>query len=841
MNKIGMFFCCILIINAMDAACPRKLGTKRCPKPLTEVVITPQNLITTYKGSSKKFFDLLHTKLTVKPDFAKKTLSGIAELTLQPHFYDQNRLTLDAKYFKINDVFLKTPTNETKKLPFIYDTLKLTIDLEKYYTRNDKIKIVIDYTAQPYTQDSLQVEAGRGMYFINTEGKNPYKPMHLWTQGEEESSSCWFPTFEAVNQKTTEEIYVTLDTGMVSLSNGLLVETKINGDGTKTDYWKQDKPHSPYLFFLGIGNYYINKDKWRDKEVTAYTFPKYKEGVSTIFKNLPNMMEYFSQLLGVDYPWDKLGNMMAYDYTAGAMENTSAILYFDKMLCNNQQLIDDNFDYIIAHELFHQWFGDLVTAESWANLTLNESMADYSEYLWFSHIWEKEESDAYRYHSVQKYIQTSKNKNEPIVNYYYDTPHDVFDNIRYEKGGGVLHMLRNYLGDAAFFTAIHKYLSQYKFENTELSDLRKCFEEVSGEDLNWFFNQWWLSKGHPILEITHKYDEKNKTIELNIRQKQTEDFGPIFRIPTKVDIYVNGKKETKIIDINDKIKTFYFASATMPQLINFDADKVLICEKTEDLTDAENIFKYYNAPLFADKIEALKALATHQKDNAAIQEVLLKTMQDKNHYLRTVAINLIEWPKFQNKVQLSLALQQVIHTDQKSAVREKAIAKLAMLDKEKSVETMLYVLENDSSFLCLAKALTNLNYYNKPKAYDYAKKLSTTESPVLMQAVADIFKDTTIDNLAFFQKTIWLNTPMVSYNNFKSIGIYLENASSMIVERGILFLKDVYKYEESNFNKIGAKQVIQNLNYYFNEKAKKSQDADIKVHIIKKIAPEMLN
>jgi len=253
-----------LIFTSLNAKCPKKRGSKKNPKSLDELVITPQNYITSYKSSYQKYFDLLSTKLNVKPVFNEKKIYGTAELMLRPHFYDQNELVLDAKYMKINSVELIT-LNGRKKLHFTYDTLKLKIDLEKYFTSNDQINIFIDYVAQPYTEDSLQVETGRGIYFIDVEDKNPYKPMHMWSQGEEESSSCWFPTLDATNQKTTEEIFVTLDKNLVSLSNGLLLDSKDNGDGTKTDHWKQDKPHSPYLFFLGIGYYYKSVDKWRDK------------------------------------------------------------------------------------------------------------------------------------------------------------------------------------------------------------------------------------------------------------------------------------------------------------------------------------------------------------------------------------------------------------------------------------------------------------------------------------------------------------------------------------------------------------------------------------------------
>ena len=839
MHRYCLLFATLLIFTSLNANCPRKkIGGKKNPKQLEEVIITPQNYITSYKAAEQKYFDLLSTKLNLKPVFKEKKMYGNAELVLKPHFYDQKELVLDAKWMKINSVELKT-LQGNKKLNYTYDTSKLKIDLERYYTKNDQINIVIDYIAQPYIVDSAQVEAGRGLYFIDVEDKNPYKPMHMWTQGEEEESSIWFPTLDATNQKTTQEIFITIDNNLVSLSNGLLLDTKDNNNGTKTDHWKQDKPHSPYLFFIAVGDYYKSISKWRDKEVSAYTFPKYKDDVAEIFERMPEMMEFFSQMLGVDFPWDKMANIMAYDYTAGAMENTSAIIYYEKMLCDHQQLIDGDFDWIIVHELFHQWFGDLVTAESWANLTLNESFADYSEYLWYENKNGKAYADGLGEKALNKYLRASQYKKEPIVNYYYEDAHDIFDELRYEKGGRVLHMLRSYVGDDAFFKSLNKYLVNNKFKNAELSDLRKAFEEVTGEDLNWFFNQWWFEKGHPVLDITHNFNEKNKTIELTVRQTQPSNEAPTFRIVTKVDIYVNGKKETKVIDINDRNMSFYFPSSTAPQLVNFDADKVLICEKTEDLSEAENIFKFYNAPLYKDKLEALIALRFKQKNNSAVQSLYLKALQDKNEFIRTETINYLETDKGSEK-QVLLALQNIINTDLVASVRERAVGKIARIQKDKSVDLLEYVLNNDSSFATLTVALNNLKIYNKTKAYEYATKFASTESPNLMVAIAKVFKDTTADNFEFFKKAIWLNSPGTAYANFQSFGEYLEKSDNFTLEKGILFLKDIAQYEESNYNIDGAKQVVRNLKTHFASKAKKDIKAATSLQIINKIGKELL-
>lgn len=807
-----------LIITNLHAEKPKKKGKKRNPKELSEIVITPFDFINNYKPEKTKYFDLIHTRLDIEPIFADKTLKGVATLTLKPHFYGQNRLELDAKYLQIKKVQLLSD-NTTQNLSYTYDTLKLAIDLKKEFTRNDTLNVRVEYVALPYTQSEGQIKEGRGLYFIDAEKKNPYKETHLWTQGEEESNSCWFPTIDATNQKTSEEIFVTIDKKQTSISNGLLVSSKDNGNGTKTDYWRQEKPHAPYLFFLEIGEFAKWETKWHGKEVSAYTFPYYKETLPEIYKNLPEMMTYFSTILNYEFPWDKLSNVVGNDYTAGAMENTSAIIYYDKMLCTKQDMIDENFDWIIAHELFHQWFGDLVTCESWSNLTLNESMTDFSEYLWTEYKYGTDAAAYYNYKSQQKYLIVSHNKSEPIVNYYYDKSHDLFDELRYEKGGRILAMLRNYVGDTAFYKALNLYLVENQYGTGELADLRIAFEKITGEDLNWFFNQWWLSKGHPILDIQSSYDEKNKTIELKVKQTQPEADAPLFKIPTKVDVFVNGVRKTYPIVITQKEQTFYFSSAQKPQLVNFDADKILLCEKTDNHSKEENIYKYYNGKSFIDKLEALDALTYYLKDNEEVRSIFLNALENKSKEVRLVAIKTIEPILFTNKAPLILALQKVINTDPESEVREDALDMLGGIQRKDIVPICEKVLNVDSSFLVKTTALNYLYSYDVDKAWTYAKKYSNTDNRKMLSMVCKVLKDSSADNLAVLEKSIYLGAQFLHYQNFRSIGKYLEICSIENFEKGIHFLKDIYDYEESDFNTTSAQKTVQDLRRRLQEKA----------------------
>jgi aminopeptidase N len=312
----------------------------------------------------------------------------------------------------------------SKQIPlkYEYDDQNIRIRLDKTYKANENYTIYIDYTAKP---DEYQEKYGtddflgiKGMYFINPKGEEKDKPTQIWTQGETESNSAWFPTIDKTSQKTTEELTVTIDNKYVTLSNGKLMSQKRNPDGTRTDYWKMDLPHSPYLFFLGVGNYAVVKDSWRGKEVNYYVEPEYGSVAKKIFGNTPEMIEFFSKITGVPFPWVKYSQITGRDYVAGAMENTTATIHQESAQQDARELVDgNNWEGTIAHELFHQWFGDYVTAESWSNLTLNESFADFSQTLWEEYKYGKDAGDAENYQGMQGYLQ-SGSESKDLVRFF---------------------------------------------------------------------------------------------------------------------------------------------------------------------------------------------------------------------------------------------------------------------------------------------------------------------------------------------------------------------------------------------------------------------------------------
>lgn len=818
MLRITLFLLVFCLIPASLSAKPPKSKKNNQSEPLDleEVVVSPINPITAYQAAKTRVFDLIHTKIQVSPVRSEKRLYGKAELILKPYYYPQSTLTLDAKGMFINSVQLKR-NDSLLNLSYVYDSLKLRMALDRTYTRDEEITVVIDYVSRPYELDSAMSEFGRGVYMIDAEDKNPYKPYHLWSQGEEEAGSVWFPTIDATNERCTGEIYLTVDSALITLSNGILIESKVNANGTRTDHWLQDKPHAPYLFFIAAGPYQKYTTSWKDREVSYYTFPQYFDGVADLFRNTPEMLQVYSDKLGVEFPWDKLSNIVAWDYTAGAMENTSAIIYYDPLFCKKEDLVDWNFDYIIGHEIFHQWFGDYVTCESWANIPLNESLADYGEYIWMEHKYGRDFAEAYNQESLDKYLSYSILNDEPAFNFYYQTAHDLFDPIRYEKGGRILQLLRSYVGDEAFFASLKKYLQDNRYGAVELANLRLAFEAVTGQDLTWFFNQWWLQGGHPVLDIRSAYNAQTKAVELTVTQKQAVESGTLYRLPVKVDLYfADGQKKQHTVDITDREMSFSLPAKTQPLLVNFDADKTLPAEKEEHLSIAENIYKFQHGPRYLDRREAVAALSSQVSGNTSVQDLVYEALADENWFLRRYTLDQLEPGDFDDKNKLLLTLQQMAGSDPVSQVRHKALLVLLRADRPHAKSICQNVIDKDSSFLCIAAAIDKLAAIDYKEAYQVCEKYRDTENAYMLPAVARVFADSvSAENLAFLKKAIWMNSYRSFGSNYKSIRIFLKFCDMPLFEDGVQFLADVNRYEETDLFVKSAAKTLDELRVYF--------------------------
>lgn len=720
----------------------------------------PDPLLKIYRATAPRINDLVHTKLDVRFDYAKRYLYGKAWITLKPHFYPTDSLTLDAKGMDIKKVAL-VKGGKDQPLKYRYDNKQLHIKLDKTYQNTTPYTVYIDYTARPEElakngsamNASAAITDAKGLYFINPDGKEADKPTQIWTQGETEASSVWFPTIDKTNQKTTQEISMTVQKQYVTLSNGKLVNQKNNADGTRTDTWKMDLPHSPYLFMMAVGDFAIVKDKWKGKEVNYYVEKPYEKYAKEIFGNTPEMLSFYSNILGYEYPWVKYSQIVARDYVSGAMENTTATLHGDFVQKTDRELLDNNHydEGVIAHELFHHWFGDLVTAESWSNLTLNESFADYSEYLWMEHKYGKDMADNHSYKAMTNYIQFSGYAGDrDLVRFHYHDKEDMFDAVSYQKGGRILNMLRNQVGDSAFFKSLNLYLKTNAFKSAEAHQLRLAFEEVTGRDLNWFFNQWYFGQGYPVLDISYKYDDAAKIVSVILQQQQQTD--KIFQLPMAIDIYAGGKKQRHEITLYDKVDTFTFSYATKPDLVNVDADKVLLAEKDDHRDISTYIFQYANAPQYLDRREAIEACLKDQSSPEA-GKVVIAALKDKFYGLRALAIEGLTMSDESIKSAAVPILQSLAKSDENATVRAAALKQLGQL-KDPQMAGLFETATKDRSYAAAGAAIVALSQLDTEKAYALAKQMEPDSKGALSNAISMIYaKKGDEKDIPFFAKT----------------------------------------------------------------------------------------
>lgn len=788
-----------------------------------EIHTSPKRYYSTYTRKA----DLIHTKLDIQLNWDSCFVMGKANLKLKPYFYSMNELELDAKGFEIKEIKVNNI-----KADYEYDNYKLKIKLGRTYNNYENIDVFIDYIAKPNkikVKGSAAITSDKGFYFINADGKNKNVPKQFWTQGETESNSCWFPTIESGSERHSQEISITVDKKWVTLSNGRLVYSTNNSDGTRTDYWKQELSHTPYLTLLAGGDFSVYKDKWRNLEVNYYMEPKFAPYAKQIFGNTPEMIEFYSNKLGFAYPWDKYSQIVVREFVSGAMENTGAVTFFDGMNMTDRELLDGNNEEIIAHELFHHWFGDLVTCESWPNLPLNESFATYGEYLWNEYKYGRYEADRAAQGDLNAYLATAKNKRVNMIRFDLENREEMFDAYSYQKGGRILHMLRKYVGDDAFFASLKKYLNTYQYKPVEIHHLRLVFEEVTGEDLNWFFNQWFLASGHPELEINYNFDDSKKQSSVTIQQIQDLTKNPLYKLPIDIDFYSNGKKERIRITLDSVKQTFIFPANSKPDLINVDAEKMLLGTKKDNHSKEEWIYMFNNAPLYLDRYESMTALDKYKSDST-VQLVFIKALGDTIYSNRIIALNKIKDFNDSNKKSAYQKVKELAINDEKSSVRARAAKVLADSYKSENNQSIFEKLANEQSYAVLASMVKIYADIDSLKAHEIANREINSDNFTILGAIAELYSKS--NNKSFNQ--FYLNT-LNKATGFNAVFIlpyyktYIKKMDDETIKNSLITLSEIGTSSNAAFIKSSVKMVL------------KEAQSTTKDEILKKEIEEIIN
>jgi aminopeptidase N len=836
--KIVSFFLLI-------AAChPHKktIGTQTTPVSEPAILLDtisvianepPQKII--YQASNTVRHDIIHTQLEVNFDWKLCQLIGKASMQLKPHFYATDKLYLNArgmdivsvKVFDVDKVIeKKTVGNRTIEenanvwnnivtSSFKYENDSIKINLGRSFTNKEIFLVEIDYVAKPNelkSGGSAAITEDTGIYFINPTGENKRKMPQIWTQGETQSSSAWFPTIDSPNSKTTQEIFMTVENKYTTLSNGILVESKKNEDDTRTDHWKLDLPHSPYLAMMVVGEFKKVMDApWNGKEISYYVEKEYEPYAKAIFGDTKEMIEFYSSKLGVPYAWPKYAQIVVRDYVSGAMENTSATLHGDFMVYQTpREMVDGKKgNPVIAHELFHQWFGDLVTSESWSNLPLNESFATYGEYLWEEYKNGRDAADYHHYQSKQGYLASKKEVN--LIRFDYEDREDMFDGFSYNKGGQVLHMLRKAVGDEAFFTSLKKYLENNKFKSAEIHNLRLAFEDVTGTDMNWFFNQWFLNKGRPKLKVTQNFNATTSCLELTIEQNQDLKNAPLYTLPVEVDIYADGSFNRGRLLITEQKQTFTLVVNSKPQLVNFDAERQLLCDLDYIKTQEEYVFQYKNAPLFEDRLEALKHLESTLSNAVVLAVFKDAAKNDKFFAVQNFAIGELENVE-NDSLSLKTLFADIYLTTKNTRTRAKALRALNTLSTSADVMTLNEKALSEQSYAICGEALNALAKNNPTLALEKAKALEKESGKDILYPIAELYsKHGTDEQLPFFKNALnyFNGFETISFSSYYAKLVKKSSNATNVVSAA----KDLetINMEDNRYTKYAAKKAIKDI------------------------------
>jgi len=511
--------------------------------------------------------NIKHIKLEVRLDFDAKKITGTATHRLSAIAGPLERLEFDATELEIRAVRASAFRAGGEPASFESCDGKLRIALPRAIGTGEEIEIAIDYAGQPR----------RGLYFVGPDPEYPNKPRQAWTQGEDEDSRYWFPCYDYPNNRTTSEIVATVPEQFTAISNGALVGTSSDATAkTRTFHWRHDVPHSAYLITLAAGEFAMIEERAGSVPVTYYVAPGREDDARRAFGNTPKMIQFFERVIGVPYPYAKYAQVAVSDFIFGGMENTSATTQTDSTLHDARAHLDFKSDPLVAHELAHQWWGDLLTCRDWAHAWLNEGFATYFEALWCE---ENLGADEFAWNVRQDregYLDEDANHyRRPIVCNRYRTPIELFDRHLYEKGSLVLHMIRRVSGDDLFFKSLNLYCTRHRGANVITQDLQRAFEDTTGRNLDFFFDQWVYKEGHPEIEVSSSFDDKKKLLSVTVKQthKTGDTIASAFSFPVTIALMdAQGRETRHRVEIKDREQVFNFVMDKAPKAVRFDPE-----------------------------------------------------------------------------------------------------------------------------------------------------------------------------------------------------------------------------------------------------------------------------
>jgi aminopeptidase N len=642
-------------------------------------------------------------------DLDDKKFWGSNTITLTPLKNEFTACVLDAAELVVDAV--KTPAGTL--LEFKQIDNKVHIHLQEAYNFGEEVRFTVEYHAE---------NPKRGLFF---DDKTEDHPQMVTTVSWPENARYWLPCYDYPHDKVTHEFIITVEDTLKVLGNGRLVrviEDKLNG--TKTYHWSQDLPHSTYLFLLAIGPYAVIEDALGDLPVNYWVYEEGVEDAKWIFEKTPFMIEFFNKIYGYDYPWAKYDQVISPRMGGGA-ENTSATLLGQDAVHDRKAEQDYSWDRIIAHEIAHQWWGDLITLRSWEHTWMNESFGTYSDHLYTAYDKGSDEGAFDLLGKKNAYLREAHNRYmRPIVFDRYERPQQNFDSHTYPKGAAVLHMLRFILGDEPFFRTFKHFLHKHEFEAVDTHDFMKAVKEATGQNMDWFFEQYIFAPGHPVFDVRYVWNEEAGKVALTVRQVQDTSKGiPIYRIPVIIGVHTSEGIVSEKVWIERDEEVFTFDAGEKPLMVRFDQGNYLLKEWTFEKEVDELLYQLEKDDSIGRAWAASELI--NYKDSGEVADALIACARIDDFWaVRRSAVETLG--KMKREEDIVIFKEKC--GDEKSTVRAAALTALGEYGDAELVPFLKERFEAEDSYLAQAEALRSIGKCGGQSEIPFLEEAAQMES-----------------------------------------------------------------------------------------------------------------
>jgi aminopeptidase N len=660
------------------------------------------------RSERSRSYDALHYLVKIKLDLEARSFEGATTVTATSLREGLTTFVLDAEEYTVTSVV----ASDGEPLAFEQSDKALTVRMPRPCAFGEEIAFTCAYHGR---------DPKAGLKFVDATADHPRL---VFSDSWPENVHHWFPCYDYPNDKARSEIVATVEQGLKVAANGRLVGVVDDpAAGTVTYHWSQDLPHSTYLIFLAAAPYVVVNDSFKTLPVNYWVYPQDAAKAVATYGKTPKMIEFFNGLFGYDYPWQKYDQISV--PSGGGAESTSATAMTHRIMVDKRNEPDFTAIGIVSHELAHQWWGDLITLRSWAHTWLNESFATYSDYLYYRFERGDDEGAINLRGKLDAYLREARTRYmRPIVTDRYDAPADMFDAHTYPKGARVLHMLRAYLGDGPFFATLRHFLHRYAFDAVDTADFIRSVKTVTGQNLDWFFDQWLYKPGHPVFEVGSAWDGAAKAVRLRVAQVQDFSRGvPVFRVPVSVKIVTAGRTDVHEIWLDEREETFTFPAEEKPLLVRFDPDNILLKEISFPKEVEELLYQLGHDDVIG-RMDAAAALAGVRGDPRTASALTASLRTDPFWAVRKAALEALA----RLGVRARADVFKRACRDSDSQVRAAAITALAGLEDRGLVGFYKDLFRTDPSYRVQAEALTALGKTGDPAAAPFLRQAAGVPS-----------------------------------------------------------------------------------------------------------------